>query len=252
MSGKNRNKSKPQEESTMDNTEAILAHLKIIDAKLSKLDEISDKLSIMEQRINKLESANTSLEAKNKQLEKNVNLLNKTVQVLEQGLHQNDLIISGLSTRHKTYSRAAAKENDQSGNVAPDTEKLSLKKEVMTFLNNNGFNVSNQDVANCYTIGKPNPQRPQRIVLQLSTNEKKTATLRSAKILRTAHPHVFISEFLTKFSADLYYEARKKRKEGKIINTWTSQGQVFIKHRQGNDEHVRKVASKEDLFEIIK
>ncbi|XP_055084240.1 coiled-coil domain-containing protein 13 [Periophthalmus magnuspinnatus] len=55
------------------------------------------------------------------------------VDELEQYTRREDLIISGLETRHRTYARAAA--NADTSEDAPRGELLSLEQEVVDFLN---------------------------------------------------------------------------------------------------------------------
>ncbi|KAK7877404.1 hypothetical protein WMY93_031891 [Mugilogobius chulae] len=94
------------------------------------MDEIKRSLNFMSAEMAKLTS----------QQERLLKLVDERVDELEQYTRREDLVISGLETRHRTYARAAA--NAETSEDAPRGELLSLEQEVVDFLNNKNIRIS--------------------------------------------------------------------------------------------------------------
>ncbi|KAI9516428.1 hypothetical protein NQZ68_015929 [Dissostichus eleginoides] len=84
-----------------------------------------------------------SLKIQNIEKDKKITFLENRVADLEQYTRMNDLIISGLKTRHRSYARAAAASEDTAGRGgadAPEVDRESLEQQVLCFLESNMVN----------------------------------------------------------------------------------------------------------------
>ncbi|KAK1882344.1 Ubiquinone/menaquinone biosynthesis C-methyltransferase UbiE [Dissostichus eleginoides] len=75
-----------------------------------------------------------SLKIQNIEKDKKITFLENRVADLEQYTRMNDLIISGLKTRHRSYARAAAASEDtaagRGGADAPEVDRESLEQQI--------------------------------------------------------------------------------------------------------------------------
>ncbi|KAK1906325.1 Ubiquinone/menaquinone biosynthesis C-methyltransferase UbiE [Dissostichus eleginoides] len=78
-----------------------------------------------------------SLKIQNIEKDKKITFLENRVADLEQYTRMNDLIISGLKTRHRSYARAAAASEDtaagRGGADAPEVDRESLEQQLCGF-----------------------------------------------------------------------------------------------------------------------
>lgn len=70
---------------------------------------------------------------------------------LEQYTCKEDVIISGLPTRHHSYANATQK--DRSENLS-DSEAQTLEDQVIQFFNKNEFSIQKGNIATCHTLPK--------------------------------------------------------------------------------------------------
>ncbi|KAL3045288.1 hypothetical protein OYC64_013533 [Pagothenia borchgrevinki] len=89
-------------------------------------------------------------EIQNIEKDKKITFLENRVADLEQYTRMNDLIISGLKTRHRSYARAAAASEDtaagRGGADAPEVDRESLEQQVLCFLDSKGISVDSGDI----------------------------------------------------------------------------------------------------------
>ena len=82
----------------------------------------------------------------------------------------------------------------------------------------------------------------------------KVELLKNKKQLKKVSKDVFINEDLTQRRMHWARRARTLRKEGKIQDTWTRDGVIFIKHMDNKDEDiigaVDRVESEDTLCKI--
>ena len=53
--------------------------------------------------------------------------------------------------------------------------------------------------------------------------------------------HIYVNEDLTKTRGTIAWEARKLKREGKVVDTWTRDGTVFVKVGENNIKPFRSV-----------
>ena len=76
------------------------------------------------------------------------------------------------------------------------------------------------------------------VIVQLLSVDKKTDLMRRRKNLKGSN--VFLNDQLTRTNNELFAEARRLKKEGKLYGTWTMNCNIFVK----KTEHDKKVLIK--------
>ena len=114
-----------------DDLDEIKKSLGFITAEISELVKQQTKLVGLVEEVRMLKLAM-------KEKDKKITDLERRLDDLEQYSRMDDLLISGLSTTHKTYSRAVAGDN---GEEATPTEQDSLEKQLLDFFEGQNMNL---------------------------------------------------------------------------------------------------------------
>lgn len=190
---------------------------------------------------------------KRQSLEKDrtIAVLENRVADLEQYSRINDVVISGLRTKHRNYARVAA----DTGHIvagrgeASEEEKESLEQQVICFLDSKGIHVDSGDIEACHTLMSKNKTATPLVIIRFTNRKKKSALLRQGSKLKGTE--VYINEHLTKKNADIARKARILRKQNKIQATWARNCKIFIK-LHGSTPETSKVLLIRDITELDK
>lgn len=183
------------------------------------------------------------LQILNAEKDKKIAVLESRVADLEQYTRINDLIISGLETRPRSYARAVA------ATVEPtEADFDSIEQQVITFLDSKGIAVNSCDIEACHPLPRNNKSEKPSIIIRFVNRKHKMALLRQGRKLRGTN--VYINEHLTKKNSDIARQARVLRKHNKIQSTWTANCKIFIKLKGTPEE--AKVLVIRDITELDK
>ena len=110
--------------------------------------------------------------------------------------------------------------------MAPQEEQDSLEQCVTNFIAaKTGIKLDNSEVSACHTNhGKKNTPD---IIVKFINRKTKVILLKKSRMLKGTG--VYINEHLTQKNALIAKEARKLRREKKILLTWTRNCRVFIR-----------------------
>ena len=232
---------KDQENEACSNQLAdIQQSLNEINNKLNGLDECRKEISDLTTLVN-------ILKEQNKDKDKKILELETRVDELEQYTRQDDLVISGLKTRHKSYARATVSEQLQDSQNAPYEEMESLEDHVTRFVEDKmGVRLLSTDVSICHTL--PGKKDIPNIVLRLTNRKAKNKILKEARQLKGTN--VYINEHLTKKNMTIAATARRLRKEKKILNTWSRNCKIFVKINQNGQLTTRVITEMQDFEKL--
>ncbi|KAL7388350.1 hypothetical protein ABVT39_012223 [Epinephelus coioides] len=138
----------------------------------------------------------------------------------------DDVIVSGLNTRHCSYARTATGPDRGSEDDTPG-EIHSLEQQVLQFFASKDIDIDRSTISACHTLPRKNNTAKPAIVIRFVNKKVKIDMLRQGKKLRGSD--VYINEHLTKRNADIAWQARALRKQNKIQATWTRNCKVWIK-----------------------
>lgn len=200
-----------------------------------ELEEIRKSLNFMSDEVSKVAKQQAMLldlmdevkQLKNlvKEKDKRIEGLERRIDDLEQYTRMEDLIISGLETKHRTYASALAR--DKVGENALPEELQTLENQVIKFFESKHMSIHCDNVVACHTLPQRNRGAKPAIVVRFMNRKHKTELLKQAKKLKGTG--VYLNEHLTKKNADIARHARTLRKQNKIQATWTRNCKVMIR-----------------------
>ncbi|KAL3991233.1 [histone H3]-lysine4 N-trimethyltransferase PRDM7/9 [Sarotherodon galilaeus] len=144
-----------------------------------------------------------ALRIQNAEKDRRLAYLENRVADLEQYTRINDVIITGLRIKPRSYARAVAADN-VGGPGEEDVNSTEL--QVVTFLRSKGVEVDYNNIEACHPLPRKNDSDKPAIIVRFANRKHKTA-----------------------LNADIARKARYLKKQGKIQNTWTTNCKVFIK-----------------------
>lgn len=213
---------------TAGDMEEIKRSLNFMSGELAKLSSQQERLIKL---VDEVSTLKTMIRAKDQQIAS----LEQRVEDLEQYTRRDDLVITGLELRHRTYARATA--NAETTEDAPREELLSLEQQVVNFLNSKNINIYKEDISICHALPRKSEKVRPAIILRFISRKRRSDVIMHAKNLRGTN--VFINEHLTKKNGDIAREARMLRKQRKITGTWTRNGNVWIRDQDGNAKIIK-------------
>lgn len=172
------------------------------------------------------------------QKDERIDLLEQRVDDLEQYSRADDLVITGLETRHQSYARATGLSGYQQGEDAPSEELETLEQQVVRFMKSKIIPLDKQQISACYILPSKDKKNKPKIIVKIASRRHKVEILKEAKKLKGTG--VYINEHLTKKNAEIAWTSRTLKKENKIQSTWTRNGKVFIR-TNGPPEQVKVI-----------
>lgn len=192
------------------------------------LDTMSEEIrTVAKQQATLLSLMDEIKQLKNliKDRDKTINGLERRVEDLEQYSRMDDLIISGLETKHRTYARAISGGRD--GDDASPEEQQTLEQQVILFFESKDITIESNNISACHTLPRRDSKAKPVIIVRFMNRKHKIELLRQGKKLKGTQ--VYLNEHLTKKNADIAREARKLKKQDKIQATWTRNCRVIIR-----------------------
>lgn len=166
-----------------------------------------------------------ALRIQNAEKDKRLAFLESRVQALEQYSRINDVIVTGLRIKPRSYARAVTSNNEGETGELDDN---SVERQVAAFLQSKGIKLDCNDIEACHTLPRRNDNNDKPAVILRFVNRKhKTVLLKQGRKLKGTN--VFLNEHLTEHNAEIARKARYLKKQGKIQNTWTANCKIFIK-----------------------
>ena len=177
-----------------------------------------------------------------------INSLENRVDELEQYSRREDLVISGIELKNRSYARVTRTgQNDDKNEGGPIEEQESVETQVINEFAKRDVLLKSEDISACHTLGKKEPGKTNPIVIRFVSRKTKIDILRNSKKLKDPQneswPKIYVNEHLTKLNASIARKARFLRKQQKIVSTWTRNCTVFIKYNI-DIEHTRIMAVK--------
>ena len=217
-----------------------------------EVEEIKKSLNFMSEEISNISKQQKlilslmdeikELQKQNAEKDKKITTLECRVADLEQYTRLNDIIVSGLETKPRSYARAARAVGEP---TEPDLDSLEL--QVVNFFDSKGIKVDSRDIEACHPLPTKNKSMKPAIIIRFVNRKKKTEMIKQGKKLRGTN--VYLNDHLTKKNADIARQARIMRKQGLIQSTWTYNCKVIIKLNGPPEE--AKILTIKDITELV-
>ena len=218
----------------------------LVDLK-SDIKSILQKQNETQELIKSLQSQVCNLQEECARKDNQIKALEVRVNDLEQYTRQDDIIISGLKTRHQTYARKVNTNSSESHEVGPPSEMDSLEKQVIDFLSKKDIKVDDKDISIVHTL-KSVAQETPKIIMRMTNRKAKISLLRQSWKLKNIsnnesnpnrEPRVYLNEHLTRFNSQLYRIARDLKKKNMIKGTFTRNCKIFVRTNGSAPEQER-------------
>lgn len=187
------------------------------------------------------------LRMQNEEKDKRLAYLESRVADLEQYTRINDIVITGLPIKPRSYARAVSAGSE--GEPGCELDASSTEQQVAAFLQSKGIALDYNQVEACHPLPRRNNNDKPAVILRFVNRKYKVALLKQGKMLKGTD--VYINEHLTKTNADIARKARYLRRLKKIQSTWTRNCKIFIKLNGSPEEaKVLMVRSIEELEKL--
>lgn len=178
-----------------------------------------------------------------KEKDKKISDLEKRVDDLEQYSRMDDLLISGLETKHQSYARALTTAEGGGEDQATPNEQGSLENQVLRFMEGQNMNLNAAMISACHTLPRRDGNTKPLIVMRFVNRKVKMDLLSQGRKLRGTN--VYLNEHLTKKNADIARQARILKKQNKLQATWTRNCKVWIKLNGASPEQAKAIMVRE-------
>ncbi|CAL9689943.1 unnamed protein product [Knipowitschia caucasica] len=207
---------------TLEDFEDIRASLESVRGDLTAVRaQQAQLLGQQEQLLGLLEEVR-QLRLQNAEKDRRIADLERRVDDLEQYSRMNDVVITGIKIRPRSYARAVAADSGDPSEL----EAQSVEQQVASYFQSKGIEVDLQHIEACHPLPTRN-ERPPAIIMRFANRKNKVALLRQGRQLKGTR--VFINEHLTKRNSDIAWKARQLKRQGKIQHTWVTNCKIFIK-----------------------
>jgi hypothetical protein len=188
------------------------------------------------------------LKEENSRLRRDLQAATDRIEMLEAHDRKSNLIITGLPTT--SYLEAASLMSGEQGQTSEHAE--TTEKSVLDLCNNRlHVPIMPQDISIAHRLKKKaNSTEPASVIVRFTNYKARDAVYRARLNLKGTHGNghrVFISEDLTKSTANLFRQARSLVREKTLHAAWTAGGTVFVKQTDNPSCRPKRVTSAADL-----
>ncbi len=133
----------------------------------------------------------------------------------------------------------------------PEEEEEDLRNKVLVITRQklNLQSISECDIDLCYRLGQAVEGKDRDILVRFQSREKRNLIYRCRRNMPREESPVYINEDLTLIRSKLFYDARCKKKLGRVSAVWTQEGTTVIKITESSKPlHIK---SNSDLREAL-
>ncbi len=166
----------------------------------------------------------------NLEKEKRIVFLENRVADLEQYTRINDVIVTGLQIKPRSYAQAVTRGE---GKEESEEDTHSVEQQVTAFLHSKGIEVSNKNIEACHHPSRRNNTGKPAIIVRFANRKHKIELLKQGRKLKGSD--VFLNEHLTKKCrhSKKSQTPEEARKNSKHLDTKLQNNQVKRMSRRG-------------------
>ncbi|KAI9525056.1 hypothetical protein NQZ68_012568 [Dissostichus eleginoides] len=121
-----------------------------------------------------------ALRLENSEKEKRIFSLENRVDELEQYTRINNIIITGLETKSRSYARAAR----MTGGDTSEEDATSVELQVTAFLNSKGIEIDSDNIEACHPLPRRNKTDKPAIIIRFANRKHKIELLKQGRRLK--------------------------------------------------------------------
>ena len=179
-------------------------------------------------------------------LQKEITQLKNSIEKKDQQIHDMEKQIDQL----EQYTRR----NSLRIHGIPEKETEDTCEETLNVINENlGLSppITPSDIDRVHRVGPRSTNRsgPRSVILKLATYRVRARIFSQRAKLRHCRDKIYINEDLTKMRSNLFWKARQRKKDGKLSDCWTYDGNILVKTSNGkivridDEKHLQDICS---------
>ena len=208
----------PKEVSSPEETDELKKSLELLIEEVKVLSEGQKKILDLTEEIKQLRLENAQKDTRIGELERRLD-------DLEQYSRMNDVIITGLKIKPRSYAQAV--DTNKNGGEPSEEDLSSTEQQVLSFFREKGTNMKEDGIEACHLLPKRRNNDVPMVILRFDNRKYKNALMKQGRLLRGTD--VYINEHLTRKNGEIAKKARQLRKQNKIQGTWVWNCNIFIK-----------------------
>ena len=211
---------------------------------------LDERFKTLNQTIEFLLKDNESKNARIDALSKDLVARNVKINELAMYNRRDNVIISGLPLVNMAEAASAPVEGSHR---SQSEHSGSTEKAVIALFNEKmGVEITPSDISTAHRLPKRNRNEtgPPAVTVRFSNRKARNKVYGARYKLKTNLVLIFINEDFTKQSAKLFSETRKLVKAKKIYQTWTKNGNVFIKAQDTLSRKPKVISVESDLTHL--
>lgn len=223
-----------QRKNASENSEDIKKSIDLLFEEVTAVRRHQENLLAL---VEEVKTLRLQIEAKNKRIVD----LEWRVNELEQYSRMNDLVITGLPIKPRSYARAVVGDNGDE----PELESRLVEQQVESFLQSKGVELNLDHIEACHPLPRKSSSKPV-VIVRFINRKNKIALLKQGRKLKGTN--VYLNEHLTKKNAEIAWKARDLKKHHKIQHTWVTNCKILIKlNGSAEDAKILTVRHLEEL-----
>ena len=227
-----------EDEENMEKLEKEMGEIhKSLNFMSGEISNLTKQYTLLQDLMTEVKKLNKTIQEKDEKIAS----LEKRLDDIEQYSRMEDVIISGLTIKPRSYARAVA--GVEGSEESSPEEQHSVESQLIAFFETRDIHLDSHTIAACHTLPRKDKKVKPAIIVRFANRKHKVELLKQWKKLKDTE--VFMSEHLTKKNGEIAKEARDLKREGKIQATWTRNFKVMIK--LNGEEGVRMVRNLSDL-----
>ena len=156
----------------------IPPHAEEVDDIKRSLDMLTEEVSVVRQQqiaiMSQVEEVK-ALRLENSEKDKKIFSLENRVDELEQYTRINNIIITGLETKPRSYAQAATR---MTGGDTSEEDATSVELQVTAFLNSKGIEIDSDNIDACHQLPRGNKTDKPAIIIRFANRKQKTELLK--------------------------------------------------------------------------
>lgn len=227
----------PKKNPAVEETEDIRKTLDFLSQDIGAIKTKQDKILKLVEEV-------TQLRIQIEERDKKIAELERKVEDLKQYSRINDVIVTGLKIKPRSYTHAVTVgSEDEPG----DLEVSSAEQQVAAFLASRDIHLDVDSIEACHPLPRKKDNNTPAVILRFVNRKNKIALMKQGKKLKGTN--VYLNDHLIKRNVDIAKKkARYLRKQNKIQNTWVMNCKIYIR-LNGSPEQAKVLIIKdiEDL-----
>ena len=199
---------------------------------LNNLQQISE--AVIEQLRERCESSEDENSRLRQQFYKFQDESDKAIKVLQQKV--DDMEQNNKMSNLRIACLGEEEDEDVQCKVIDLADKLKTKLDP-------------KDIADVRRMGPRRIGKTRDILVKFASRSKRDTMYKNRKMLPHTTTPVFVNEDLTQRRSQLFYDARRLKKQGRLFGAWSQQGNILIKVKEQSQP--KAVADYNDIMILI-